>query len=598
MEIDKKLVGRFWNKHPLICAILKESADPEIARNHIHNYLAEQWRVLYQSDSSEPTLQWGIRMLALRIFRRIISQRSEQLTGFSIVRLLFNLAHEQFDDLPKDLNIGFFEEIDHLLLAIADKSEIYENVPPPSFLKQHGRKAAIQRSKHLDEIAQQCSQYIQRYPHGLLGHVDASRLKNRDRILKNLNGKESDWNNYQWHLKNVIRDAKTLGKLIHLSRDETKAINLAKESKLPFGITPYYVSLMDKDSSRENDHAIRAQVIPSVEYVETMRQYRGNHEPATDFMLEKDTSPVDLITRRYPFIVILKPYNTCSQICVYCQRNWEIDDVLDKHALATPGKLEKALSWLEKTTDIREVLVTGGDPFIMANTQIESILCRLAGMSHITRIRFGTRTPVVLPQRITQDLVDLIAEYHVPGKREIAIVTHFEHCYEVTPQAMEAVQKCKRQGIGVYNQVVFTVENSRKFELVALRENLRLIGVDSYYTFNTKGKQETKRYRVPMARLQQEIKEEARLVPGLVRTDESVYNVPGLGKNYIRASQHHSLLTVLPNGRRIYEFHPWEKNLRLVDTYIDTDVSIHDYLTELKNRGENINDYKTIWYYY
>jgi lysine 2,3-aminomutase len=133
---------------------------------------------------------------------------------------------------------------------------------------------------------------------------------------------------------------------------------------------------------------------------------------------------------------------------------------------------------------------------------------------------------------------------------------------------------------------------------VALRENLRLIGVDSYYTFNTKGKQETKRYRVPMARLRQEIKEEARLVPGLVRTDESVYNVPGLGKNYIRASQHHSLLTVLPNGRRIYEFHPWEKNLRLVDTYIDTDVSIHDYLTELKNRGENINDYKTIWYYY
>ena len=598
MEIDKKLVSRLWNKHPLICALLKESADPEIARSHIHNYLAEQWKILYQLDTSEPSLQWGIRMAALRIFRRIISQRSEQLTGFSIVMLLFDLAHERFDDLPDDLNVGFFEEIDHLLLAIAGDSDIYEHVPPPTFLKQHGRKAAIQRSKHLDEIAQQCNQYIQRYPHGLLGHVDARRLKNRDRILKNLNGKESDWNNYHWHLKNVIRDAKTLGKLIHLSRDETQAINLAKESNLPFGITPYYVSLMDKDSSCENDHAIRAQVIPSVEYVETMRQYRGNHEHAADFMLEKDTSPVDLITRRYPFIVILKPYNTCSQICVYCQRNWEIDDVLDKHALATPGKLEKALSWLEKTKDIREVLVTGGDPFIMANTQIESILCRLAGMSHITRIRFGTRTPVVLPQRITQDLVDLIAEYHVPGKREIAIVTHFEHCYEVTPQAMEAVQKCKRQGIGVYNQVVFTVENSRKFELVALRENLRLIGVDSYYTFNTKGKQETKRYRVPMARLRQEIKEEARLVPGLVRTDESVYNVPGLGKNYIRASQHHSLLTVLPNGRRIYEFHPWEKNLRLVDTYIDTDVSIHDYLTELKNRGENINDYKTIWYYY
>ena len=125
-----------------------------------------------------------------------------------------------------------------------------------------------------------------------------------------------------------------------------------------------------------------------------------------------------------------------------------------------------------------------------------------------------------------------------------------------------------------------------------------MIGVDPYYTFNTKGKKETKNYRAPLARLMQEVKEEARIIPGMVRTDEAVYNVPGLGKNYIRAQQHHSLITILPNGSRVYEFHPWEKKLELVDTFVDVDVPIYDFLMELERRGEDIEDYKSIWYYY
>jgi lysine 2,3-aminomutase len=162
------------------------------------------------------------------------------------------------------------------------------------------------------------------------------------------------------------------------------------------------------------------------------------------------------------------------------------------------------------------------------------LLEQIASIPHVERIRIGSRMPVVLPQRLTDELVQGIACYHEPGRREIALITHFEHAYEVTPEAQAAVQKFRKAGMAVYNQAVFTVENSRRFELAALRRWLRLIGVDSYYTFNTKGKQETKEYRVPMARLQQEVKEEARLLPGLWRTDEPVYNVPGLGKNYIR----------------------------------------------------------------
>ena len=194
--------------------------------------------------------------------------------------------------------------------------------------------------------------------------------------------------------------------------------------------------------------------------------------------------------------------------------------------------------------------------------------------------------------------MDVIVKYRIPGRRTMAMVTHFEHPYEITPEAMHAVQQFRMRGISVYNQAVFTIENSRRFELAALRRALRMIGVEPYYTFNTKGKEETKNYRVPLARLRQEIKEEARLLPGLIRTDEPVYNVPGLGKNYLRAQQHHSILSILPDGRRVYEFHPWEKNLSLADTYIDTDVSISEYLNELKIRGEDPEDYKSIWYYF
>jgi lysine 2,3-aminomutase len=234
----------------------------------------------------------------------------------------------------------------------------------------------------------------------------------------------------------------------------------------------------------------------------------------------------------------------------------------------------------------------------MKDESLRRILKELAGKDHVYRIRIGTRTPVVLPMRWTDNLVKIISEFHEPGRREIAIVTHFEHSYEITPEAMLAVQKIRKAGIGVYNQEVFTIENSRRFESAKLRRDLRLIGVDPYYMFNMKGKEETRRYMVPIARIMQERKEEARLLPGLDRTDESVFNVPKLGKNHLRAWQDHRLVMILHDGSRVYEFHPWEKNIKPVPPYNYIDVPIYDYLEELAARGENIRDYRTIWFYY
>jgi len=595
---NKSYLNTLFKISPTLFQLLKQAPSPSAARDSLDNHLNHITKTLDENHSELKPLDWDLRTRCLRVFRQILSARSEELAQFSIVELLWKLAREDFEDLPADLNNGFFEEIVHLLKGIEGKSDLYDDKSIPKFLDLHGRDAAIERSRELDEWATVGMKALQRYPHGLDKNVIDVRQQNKKRLMQILRASEDDWNDYLWHIRHVVRNAETLEKLIKLAPEEKQAIEKANAKGLPFGITPYYVSLMDEEPNRERDHAVRAQVIPPMNYVDYMLENRADTTESFDFMQERDTSPIDLITRRYPRIVILKPYNTCSQICVYCQRNWEINNVLDEHAMATRKSIKTAIDWISDRETISEVLITGGDPFIMNNNRIDWVLSQISEIKHVERIRIGTRTPVVLPQRITEELADIIATYHVPGRREIVIVSHYEHPYEITPESMEAVQKLKRRAISVYNQAVYTVENSRRYELVALRRLLRLIGVDPYYTFNTKGKKETKNYRVPLARLMQEIKEEARLMPGMMRTDEAVYNVPRLGKNYIRARQHHQLLSILPNGSRVYEFQPWDKNISLTDTYVDTDVSIYNYLQELKRRGEDLQSYKSIWYYY
>jgi lysine 2,3-aminomutase len=268
-------------------------------------------------------------------------------------------------------------------------------------------------------------------------------------------------------------------------------------------------------------------------------------------------------------------------------------------ALASEKRINAAINWIRAHPAIHEVLITGGDPLGMEDGDIEKILDRVADIPAVERIRIGSRTPVTLPTRITEALADLLARYREPGQRQIALVTHVQHSYEITPDTLTAVDRLRQRGIPVFNQLVYTFFISRRFEASFLRRTLTKIGIDPYYTFNTKGKEETVEYRVPIARLLQEQKEEARLMPGLTRTDEAVYNVPGLGKNYLRANSHRDLVSILPDGSRLYEFHPWEKNIsNIAKTHLSEDVPILDYLLQLDAIGENFHDYDTIWYYY
>lgn len=582
---------------PELKEIFLSKSSLENKRENIRNLLSKLILTTFSDNQRIPPLEWIMARDAVRVFLVIVSPRSERLTGFSLLKYIDGMANASELSAAHEPHPGFFAELEHLLKGVTGSAGIYDE-KVPSFAKHQGRKAARLRSADLSRMAQKSQKFMARYACGLDTAAIRRRSRNKTRILSYFNATDFEWEKWIWHTRNIIRDADTVRELVKLSKAEYQAIRLARELKIPFGITPYYLSLLDPDPADGRDRAVRAQVIPSLQYIESLKKYKDNAECSMDFMLERDTSPIDGITRRYPEIVILKPVMTCPQICVYCQRNWEIEDVYSQFSQLPEEKLKKAIQWIAETPEIKEVLITGGDPLLLSNKKIERLLYDVSKIKHVERIRIGTRIPVTLPQRITDALVRSINRFHIPGKQEILIVTHFEHPYEITPHSMEAVQKFRRYGMGVYNQLVYTFFNSRKFEAAILRHKLRLIGVSPYYTFNTKGKQETDEYRVPIARLLQEQQEEARVMPGTVRTDEIVFNVPKLGKNYLRASQHHDIISILPDGRRVYEFHPWEEKLSLADTYVYTDVSLYDYLKRLKAIGENLQDYKTIWYYY
>lgn len=573
--------------------ILRSNKSDDIVRNNLLKKIQEEQLKSEYLDPADNIVHDIIARDCARALRGIIRNKNEKKANFSVFKILRKVARGEETD---DISSAFYADITNIFWGLQRRTGIsYMH----KFVKQaKGREAAIARSDYLDIIGNFVENLMTRYPDGLQAEVIKRREKNKNRILKVLNASADDWYSYKWQFKNVIRNLKQAEKLISLSDEEKENIEYAEKNHIPFGITPYYASLMDYNLQNRFDSMIRAQVIPPKKYLEEMSKCSDKKACSFDFMLEHDTSPIDLITRRYPAISIFKPYNACPQICVYCQRNWEIEGPFASNALATKEKLNSAIAWLKKHNSIKEVLITGGDPLTLTDSVLKKILDKIADIDHIERIRIGSRIPVTVPMRITEKLADLLGSYRLPGRREVCLVTHVEHPYEITFDLINSVNLISMRGIPVYNQLVYTFYVSRRFEAAKLRMMLRLAGIDPYYTFLPKGKEETRNYRLPIARLMQEQQEETRLLPGLARTDEPVFNVPGQGKNYLRALQHRDLISVLPDGSRVYEFHPWEKQIASFDTYISKDVPILEYLQNLENIGEDVDDYETIWYYF
>jgi len=602
---------KLWEHDRQVYRILQESQDVETGRIALFNYLKDlEWRYR-RGEMGVHKLEYAMAIEALRVFSNFISPRNEEIAGFSTLEYLWRLANGSLGS-DDELAPGFVEEFKHLLKAINGQAGLSEGwlgpvladdgVEPVDFSAIEGRAAGVARSDFLDHANDEVMKLVNRHPTGLDPEMVAKREQNRQRIMDFFDATLEHWYSHRWQLRYIFKDKEGLERLqqlVSLTEEDVEAIRLCVEHGTPFGITPYYLSLFDFDSTgRKEDAQVRSQVIPPMHYAERMIEHRDDREYYFDFMGEHDTSPVDLVTRRYATVAIIKPFDTCPQICVYCQRNWEITGPMMPQAMATPEQLDDALDWFAAHPAIRDILITGGDPLFMSDRMIKRMMDRLSRMEHIINIRWATRAPVTMPMRITDELAEMLGGYIKPGRRNVCFVTHIESAAEITPDLADAVHKLRRQGMYVYNQQVFTLNTSLRFQTVANRIAMKKVGVDPYYTFYPKGKEETKDYLTPLARIAQERKEEARLLPGIFRTDEPVFNVPRLGKNHIRAWQDRELIGIRPDGRRVYLWHPWEKGITPMEPWPYVDNPIYEYLQRMEEIGEDPKDYESIWYYY
>ena len=590
----KEIIDLLFLEDANIKNIFNNASDLNELRENLFNYLNDLERSYFNIYSHKYSgkmhiIKRDIAKECIRVFKNIIRTENEEIIGFSALDSLFKIYNKD-EQLINEVGNGFILEFLFLIKGMNGKVHLNGT----EGLSSNEITAEI-RCRILDGYSRQMLNHFKNFTKG----TDEESIKNqksvKNKILRYFSATDDDWKNYKWHLNHIIRDYKTLSELIKLEEDEIQGIKEAEKNGIPFQITPYYLTLFNENSRDKNDRLVRAQVIPSKEYCVNVVTNRTQNIDM-DFMGEKSTSPVPGVTRRYPNIVILKPFDSCPQICVYCQRNWEIKSIQD--TVTSSDKIEDAINWIKKNKYITEVLVTGGDPLTLDNEYIFSLLKKLHNIKHIERIRIGTRVLATLPFRIDTEFIKILRRFNKIGKKEICVITHFEDASEITPDVLDAVKKIKRAGINIYNQQVFTYFNSFKYKTCFLRKILKLSGIDPYYSFNTKGKEETRDFRVPIARIEQERKEEARLLPGIVRTDEPVFNVPKLGKSNLQSWQEHEIIMILQDGSRVYRFYPWEYMLLLVEDYLYTDVPIYTYLKRLENDGEDVEEYKSIWYYF
>lgn len=302
----------------------------------------------------------------------------------------------------------------------------------------------------------------------------ADRSAQRKEELKQLFGAgEEDWNDWHWQVRNRISDVETLAKVINLTDQEADEIAQVG-AKYRWAISPYYASLMDPDNPR---CPIRMRAVPSINEITDVY---GVPDP----MAEEYTSPAPRITRRYPDRLIINVTNQCGMFCRHCQRRRNIGDVDQP---ARDEEIQAALDYIRANPEIRDVLITGGDPFTLEDEKIDWILSELDSMPHVEIKRIGSATPVTLPQRITQKLCDMLGK-HLP----LYLNAHFNHPKEVTPAAREACFRLARAGVGLGNQAVLLRGiNNDPYVMKKLNHELLRIMVRPYYIFHAKSVQGT-----------------------------------------------------------------------------------------------------------
>ena len=276
----------------------------------------------------------------------------------------------------------------------------------------------------------------------------------------------AEWDDWRWQMKNRIQTLDRLREYIELTPEEIKGINSCLQ-KFRMAITPYYASLMDP----ADPHCpIRRQAIPSAH---ELISYRHDLD---DPLNEDKDSPVPGLTHRYPDRVLLLVTDQCSMYCRHCTRRRMAGQ---KDGALPPKQIEMALEYIRKTPVIRDVVVSGGDPLTLSDARVELLLQELRNIPHVEIIRIGTRTPVVMPQRITPELCRMIQKYH-----PVWVNTHFNHPKEITPESSRACELMADFGIPVGNQsVLLKGVNDCPHIMKELVRKLLKIRIRPYYIY-------------------------------------------------------------------------------------------------------------------
>ena len=294
---------------------------------------------------------------------------------------------------------------------------------------------------------------------------------------------DEQWNDWKWQVKNRIETLEDLKKYVSLTPEEEEGVKKTLQT-LRMAITPYYVSLIDPNNP---ECPVRKQAVP------TGKETYKSPADLLDPLHEDEDSPVPGLTHRYPDRVLLLITDMCSMYCRHCTRRRFAGQKDGESAIE---RIDRAIEYIAKTPQVRDVLLSGGDALMVSDERLEYIISRLRQIPHVEIVRIGSRTPVVCPQRITDDLVNMLKKYH-----PIWLNTHFNHPQEVTKEAAEACAKLANAGIPLGNQTVLLrgvndcVNTMKKLmhELVKMR-------VRPYYIYQCDLSMGIEHFRTPVSK--------------------------------------------------------------------------------------------------
>lgn len=289
-----------------------------------------------------------------------------------------------------------------------------------------------------------------------------------------------DWNDWKWQLTNSFDSVESLSRIFKISND---LLDFDKKSRLPIRITPYYASLIDADDAND---PLGLSVLPS-----NKELILSVHEAADPLCEETQTKTKGLV-HRYPDRVLFLVTAFCATYCRYCTRSRMVGEVETSRKLRL--NWEKAIQYIADHKEIRDVLISGGDPLQLSNANIEYLLSRIRAIPHVEIIRIGTKVPVVLPQKIEPSLIRILKKYH-----PLLINIHFTHPNELTPETVSACKKLSEAGILLGSQTVLLKNiNDNVDTLKKLFHGLLKSRVRPYYLYQCDPAFGTGHFRTPL----------------------------------------------------------------------------------------------------